>query len=146
SAAHPALFRKWPRFQEWLLEDQEFLRMRDRVDACLKLWLKQGRETNDLLSPSLGVADGETLLNHFRSSLSNDQVEYIQKSLKHQKRGRRIRYTLWLPVFVALAVLIAVLGVKWFNNEILRARTEEFGKLERNIAEIAKTDRSGNQA
>ena len=146
SATHPALFRKWPRFQEWLLEDQEFLRMRDRVDACLKLWLKQGRETHYLLSPSLGVADGETLLNHFRSSLSNDQVEYIQKSLNHQKRGRRIRYTLWLPVFVALAVLIAVLGVKWFNNEILRARTEEFGKLERNIAEIAKTDRSGNQA
>jgi hypothetical protein len=146
SAAHPVLFRKWPRFQEWLLEDQEFLRMRDRVDACLKLWLKQGRETHHLLSPSLGVADGETLLNHFHSSLSNVQVEYIQKSLNHQKRGRRIRYTLWLPVFVALVALIGVLGVRWFNHEILRARTEEFGKLERNIAEIAKSDRGGNQA
>ena len=91
--AHPALFRKWPRLRDWLLEDQEFLRMRDRVDGCLKLWHKQGRQAHDLLRPGLSLTDGETLLNHFRSSLSNAQVEYIQKSLAEQKRSRRIRYT-----------------------------------------------------
>jgi len=143
--AHPALFRKWPRLRDWLLEDQEFLRMRDRVDGCLKLWLKQGRQTHDLLRPGLGLTDGETLLNHFRSSLSNAQIEYIQKSLAEQKRSRRIRYTLWLPIFVALAALAAFVGFRWFNNVSLRASTQEFGKLERRITELAKSDRGENR-
>ena len=42
------------------------------------------------LRPGLSLADGETLLDHFRSSLSNAQIEYIQKSLAEQKRGRRL--------------------------------------------------------
>jgi hypothetical protein len=144
--AHPALSRKWPRLRDWLLEDQEFLRMRDRVDGCLKLWHKQGRQNHDLLRPGLGLTDGETLLNHFRSSLSNDQVEYIQKSLAKQKRSRRIRYTLWLPIVVALAALAAVVGFRWFNNVSLRASMQEFGKLERRITELAKSDRGENRA
>ncbi len=143
--SHPVLFRKWPRVREWLIEEQEFLRMRDRVDGCLKLWIRRGRETHDLLSPGLSLADGETLLNHFRSSLSNAQVEYIQKSLRQQKRGRRVRYLLWLPLLVALALLAAILGVRWFNNESLRASASEFGRLERKIGELATADHSGNQ-
>ena len=65
SVAHPALFRKWPRFRDWLIEDQEFLRMRDRVDGCLKLWLKRGRQTHDLLSPGASLTDGETSVKPF---------------------------------------------------------------------------------
>jgi hypothetical protein len=55
--------------------------MRDRLDGCLKLWLKRGRQKHDLLSPGFGLADGEILLNHFRSSLSGAQIEYIQRAL-----------------------------------------------------------------
>ena len=146
SVAHPALFRKWPRFREWLTEDQEFLRMRDRVEGCLKLWLKRGRQTHDLLSPGATLTDGETLLNHFRSSLSKDQIEYIQKSLKDQKRSRRMGYLLWLPMFVALAALAVVVGIRWFNRESGRASMQEFGKLERKLSELASADRGGNSA
>src|SRR6202030_3162212 len=146
SVAHAALFRKWPRFRDWLVEDQEFLRMRDRVEGCLKSWLKRGRQTHDLLSPGASLADGETLLDHFLSSLSNAQIEYIQKSLAEQKRGRRLGYMLWLPVLVALLSLAAVVGVRWLNDQSLRASTQEFGKVERKLAELAKTDRGGNQA
>jgi hypothetical protein len=145
SVAHPALFRKWPRVREWLIEDQEVLRMRDRVEGCLKLWLMQGRETHDLLSPGLSLADGETLLNHFRSSLSKLQIDYIQKSLAEQKRSRRTGYLLLLPVLIALLSLGAILGVRWYNNESLRARALELGKLERKLVELSKGDLSGNQ-
>jgi AAA ATPase domain len=146
SVGHPTLCRKWPRFREWLIEDQEFLRMRDRVEGCLKSWLKRGRRTHDLLSPGASLADGETLINHFRSSLSNAQVEYIQKSLAEQKRGRRIGYLLWLPIIVALVALAAVVGARWFNRESLRISLQEFGKVERKLAELAQTDRGGNQS
>jgi hypothetical protein len=145
SVAHPALLRKWPRVREWLIEDQEFLRMRDRVDGCFKLWLNRGRRTHDLLTPGLGLADGETLLNHFHSSLSNAQIDYVQKSLANQKRGQRLRYVFWLPFVVVLASLVAFFGFRWFNNESLRTSMREFGSLERKLAELAKVDRGGNQ-
>jgi hypothetical protein len=146
SVGHPALCRKWPRFREWLVEDQEFLRMRDRVESCLKSWLKHGRRTHDLLSPGASLADGETLLNHFHSSLSNAQIEYVQKSLAAQKHGRLKGYLLWLPIIVALVILAGVVGVRWFNRESLRVSLQEFGKVERKLAELAQTDRGGNQA
>ena len=144
--AHPALFRIWPRMREWLVEDQEFLRMRDRLDGCLKLWLKQGRKTRDLLNPGHGLADGETLLSHFRSSLSNTQIEYIHKSLAGQKRGRTILYLVWLPILAALVSLVVLVGYRWFNTESLRGSIQDFGKLERKIGELANTDHAGNQA
>jgi hypothetical protein len=144
SVAHAALFRKWPRFRDWLVEDQEFLRMRDRVEGCLKSWLKRGRQTHDLLSPGASLADGETLLDHFRSSLSNAQIEYIQKSLAQQKRGRWIGSTPWLPV-VALLSLAAFVGVRWLNDQSQRSSTQEFSRVERRLAELVKTDRGGNQ-
>jgi len=146
SVAHPALFRKWPRVREWLIEDQEFLRMRDRVDGCLKLWLQRGRQKHDLLTPGLNLADGETLLNHFHSSLSNDQIEYIRKSLTEQKRGRRIKYMVWVAFLVVLASLAALFGVRWFNNERVRTSVLQLSQLERKMAELAKTDSGGNQA
>ena len=146
SVAHPALLRKWPRVREWLIEDQEFLRMRDRLDGCLKLWLKRGRRRRELLTPGLGLADGETLLNHFHSSLSNTQIEYVRKSLADQKRGRRVRYLFWLPFVVVLFSLAAFFEFRWFNNESLRTSMREFGSVERRFAELVKADRGGSQA
>src|SRR5580693_5856124 len=37
SVAHEALLREWQRVKEWLKENREFLRMRDRLDSSLKL-------------------------------------------------------------------------------------------------------------
>ena len=70
SVAHPALLRRWTRVRQWLAEDQEFLRMRDRLDANLKLWLSRDGRSDDLLGPGFGIADAETLLRHFRMALS----------------------------------------------------------------------------
>jgi AAA ATPase domain len=146
SVAHPALLRKWPRVREWLIEDQEFLRMRDRLDGCLKLWLKRGRRRRELLTPGLGLADGETLLNHFHSSLSKTQIEYVRKSLADQKRGRRVKYLFWLPFVVVLFSLAAFFEFRWFNNEGLRSSMREFGSVEQRFAELVKADRGGSQA
>jgi hypothetical protein len=146
SVGHPALCRKWPRLREWLIEDQEFLRMRDRVESCLKSWLKRGRRVHDLLNSGVSLADGETLINHFRSSLSKAQIEYIQRSLDEQKRGRRMGYLLWLPITLAVVIVATIVGARWFNRESLRISLQEFGKVERKLAELAQTARGGNQA
>ena len=61
SVAHEALLREWQRVREWLKENREFLRMRDRLDSSLKLWLSRGKQTDDLLGPGLHLAEGEKL-------------------------------------------------------------------------------------
>ncbi len=61
--------------------------MRDRLDGCLKLWLNRGRQNHHLLRPGSGLADGETLINHFHFSLSETQIDYIKK--KHRRAKTR---------------------------------------------------------
>ena len=143
--AHPALLRNWPRVQEWLTADQEFVRMRDRVDGCLKLWLKNGRQTHDLLTPGLSLADGETLLHHFHSSLSTAQIEYIQKSLSGQRRSRRTTYTVIVAVLVALVCAATIAAVQRLSNEDKAAIILEYGNLERKLAELVKAGHGTNQ-
>ena len=144
--AHSALLRNWPRVQEWLSADQEFVRMRDRVDSCLKLWLRKGRQTHDLLTPGLNLADGETLLNHFHSSLSTAQIEYIQKSLNGQKRSRRTTYAVLVAVLVALASAATIAAVQRLTSEGKRAIILEYGNLERKIGELVQAGHGRNQS
>jgi hypothetical protein len=143
--AHSALLRNWPRVQEWLSAEQEFVRMRDRVDGCLKLWLRKGRQTHDLLTPGLNLADGETLLNHFHSSLSAAQIEYIQKSLNGQKRSRRSTYAVLVAVLVALACAATIAAVQRLTSEDKRAIILEYGNLERKIGELVQAGHGRNQ-
>ena len=145
SVAHPALLRRWPRVQQWLAEDQEFLRMRDRLDGCLKLWLNRGRQNHHLLRPGSGLADGETLINHFHFSLSEAQIDYIKKSIAAQRHGRWIRNIVALPVLIALVSLAAVVGVRWFKTESQRKSLDEYTDLERRIAEVAQSKLGATQ-
>ncbi len=143
--AHPALLRNWPRVQEWLNADQEFVRMRDRVDGCMKLWLKNGKRTHDLLTPGLSLADGETLLNHFHASLSAAQIEYIEKSITDQKRSRRTTYGVLVAVLVALACVATIAAVQRLTSDGKRAIILEYGNLERKIAELAHNGHGSDQ-
>jgi len=145
SVAHPALLRRWPRVQQWLAEDQEFLRMRDRLDGCLKLWLNRGRQSHHLLRPGSGLADGETLIDHFHFSLSEAQIDYIKKSIAAQRHGRWIRNIVALPVLIALVSLAAVVGVRWFKTESQRKSLDEYTDLERRIAEVAQSKLGATQ-
>jgi hypothetical protein len=142
--AHPALLRNWPRFREWLTGEQEFVRMRDRVDSCLKLWLKGGRQTHDLLTPGLGLGDGETLLNHFHSSLSRSQIEYIEKSIAGQKKSRLTTYVVLVTVLIVLVSLATIAAVQRLTSEGREAIMLESSKLERKIAELAQSGHVAN--
>src|SRR5271165_2692042 len=86
SVAHEALLREWQRVREWLKENREFLRMRDRLDSSLKLWLSRGKQTDDLLEPGLHLAEGEKLLKDFGPSLSREQTDYIYASVAERNR------------------------------------------------------------
>src|SRR5258707_6082203 len=97
--------------------------MRDRLDASLKLWLSRNRQSDDLLDRGIGLAEAETLLRDFRSSLSERQIDYIQKSLARQKRRRWVRDSIGLAAIAGLAVFAAVAAVERLNAQRLSQNT-----------------------
>jgi len=141
--SHQSLLEKWPRVRQWLSEHQAFLRMRDRLDARVNLWVRRGRRREDLFGPLFGVTDAQTLLRHFRSSLSKTQIEYIKRILARQKQGDRIRNSLWLAAGIGLVLLAAVAGIRWYNAETEKKGAEKLTSVERRIDQIAAASRNG---
>jgi hypothetical protein len=144
--SHQALLRRWPRVRQWLAEDRAFLRIRDRLDASLNLWVRRGRQSQDLLGPWFGITDAKTLLSYFRSSLSKTQIDYIERILATQKQDRPVRNSIWFAVGAGFAVLTAIAGIQWYNTESQKKGEEELARIERRITEIAKKNGSGQES
>jgi len=127
SVAHEALLREWQRIREWLAENRDFLRMRDRLDSSLRLWSSRGEQKDDLLGPGLPLAEGEKLLKDFEPSLSQAETDYIRTSTAEQKRQHRIRdrirYGVMAGITAALIVAI-VFGVVSYRQYRLAERAK----------------------
>jgi hypothetical protein len=145
SVAHEALLREWKRVREWLSENRDFLRMRDRLDASLKLWLSRGRQKDDLLRPGLALAEGEKLVADFASSLSEQQAGYIRASIVERARLKAAqdwaRYRVMGGITAALIIAVAF-GIVSFRQyrraERAKVATSQAAKratLARNEAE-----------
>jgi energy-coupling factor transporter ATP-binding protein EcfA2 len=137
-----ALLRRWPGVWQWLSEDRNFFRMRDRLDASLKRWLSRSRQTGDLLDRGIGLAEAETLLRDFGSSLSEAQIDYIQKSLARQKRRRRVRDNIGLAAIAGLAVFAAFAGIERFNTESRRKQGDQDVQQAQQRADLAASQLS----
>jgi energy-coupling factor transporter ATP-binding protein EcfA2 len=141
SVPQEVLLWKWPGVWQWLSEDRHFFQMRDRLDASLKLWLSRNRQSDDLLDRGIGLAEADTLLRDFGSSLSERQIDYIQKSLARQKRRRWVRDSIGLAAIAGLAVFAAVAAVERFNTEGRRKNREQDVQLAQQI-DLATSQRS----
>ncbi len=137
NVAHEALLRGWPRVWRWFSENQEFLRMRDRLDANRKRWLSRGCQTEDLLNSRTSRAEAKKLAKDFGSSLTETELGYIQKSLAYRKRRRQVRRAIGLAVFGGLAVLATIAAAIWPEARILRNATKAYTKLQHRIAHLA---------
>src|SRR5258706_5237710 len=142
SVPQEALLRRWPGVWQWLSEDRHFFWMRDRLDASLEFWLSLGRQSDDLLDRGIGLAEAETLLRDFGSSLSERQIDYIQKSLARQKRRRWVRDNIGLAAIAGLAVFAAVAAVERFNTESRRKTREQDVQPARQNTHLATSQRS----
>jgi energy-coupling factor transporter ATP-binding protein EcfA2 len=137
SVPQEALLRRWPGVWQWLSEDRHFFQMRDRLDASLKLWLSRGHHSDDLLDRGIGLAEAATLLRDFRSSLSEEQIEYIQKSLARQKRRRWVRDSIGLAAIAGLAVFATFAVVERFKSESRRKNRKQDVQLAQQNTDLA---------
>jgi WD40 repeat protein len=124
SVAHEALLREWQRVKEWLTENREFLRMRDRLDSSVKLWLSRGKQKDDLLGPGLPLAEGEKLLKDFGPSLNEEQTNYVYASVNERKRRKQAQERIRYAVMAAISALAIVAGFQWLQAEKQRQTAE----------------------
>jgi conflict system STAND superfamily ATPase len=142
SVPQEALLRKWPGVWQWLAKNQHFFRMRDRLDASVQSWLNGGRHKDDLLDRGIGLAEAETLLRDFGSSLSEGQIDYIQKSLARQKRRRSVRDNIGLAAVAGLAVFAAIAVVERFSPQSRRKNRQQNVQPAQQNADLAYSQRS----
>jgi WD40 repeat protein len=133
SVAHEALLREWQRVKEWLKENREFLRMRDRLDSSLKLWLGRGKQKDDLLGPGLPLVEGEKLVSDFEPSLSQEQIEYIRASITERRRRKQVQERIRYAVMAAITVLAIVAGLQWLRAERQRQSAAQALKSEAQV-------------
>jgi len=139
SITHELLVGQWPRLSQFLCRDHAFLQMRDRPDASLKVWLGQGRQSDDLLDSRIGLTVAENLPRNFRSSLNKTQVESVKKSLVNTGQFSRMRAKTGLAVTGALLVIAVAIGAFWWKAEIKSSnKAVDYRKLEQGIAERAE--------
>jgi hypothetical protein len=146
SIPQEVMLRRWPRLWELLSEDRKFLRMRERLDAKLKLWITSGRQREDLLGRGIDLAEAQALLADFRTQLNESQIDYIQKSLARHKPGRKVPQRIGLAAVVSLAVFAAFAGGQWFNAESRRTDKEQDGGLRQQNAGLAGSQRDELEA
>ena len=109
--AHEALLREWVRVKSWLAENREFLRMRDRLDSSLRLWVSRGKQKDDLLGPGLPVAEGERLVKEFQTSLSLEEIDYIKASSGERRRREQARARQFQVAAAVLFVLLCAASI-----------------------------------
>jgi WD40 repeat protein/serine/threonine protein kinase len=111
SIVHEALLREWQRVMDWLKQNREFLRMRDRLDTSMRQWKRMERHRDYLLPPGLPLAEADKLVNEFGNSLNREQLDYISASIAEQTRKRRLRNRIRNVVTVGFALLAIAAGV-----------------------------------
>jgi chromosome segregation ATPase len=85
------------------------------------------------------------LLRDFGSSLSERQIDYIQKSLARQKRRRRVLDNIGLAAIAGLAVLAAFAGIERFNRESQGKNRKQDVQLAQQNADLASNQRTALQ-
>jgi tetratricopeptide (TPR) repeat protein len=112
--AHEALFTHWPRLQQMLQADREFLRRRARASAAFGLWEEQNRDSSYLWWSGKLLTEVKTLLARSEELDAREQ-EFARASVAAGESAKRKRL---LAAVAALLVALAagVSGYLWWNN------------------------------
>ncbi|HTX64373.1 MAG TPA: hypothetical protein VMD31_01260 [Opitutaceae bacterium] len=121
SVAHEALITSWPRVQEWVQENKDFLRLKTRLAQGAHRWREAGKHPDFLLHEGKPLAEALDALRKRRAEL--DEVEFIEASARHAAHRRRLHRSAWAAV--AVVILGLIFGSVWKQrNDALRAQAE----------------------
>jgi hypothetical protein len=142
--AHEALVRRWPRLQEWLAEQREFLGWRERLVSAISTWEAAGR-VSDLLLHGVALSVAEDWLRVNAADLSQGEQQYItaSKTYRDAQVVARERRRRWITAASATVALVSVLlagiaSIKWQEAVQKQKLAEEGAALAYSQAESAR--------
>jgi len=144
--SHEVLLRHWDRISDWVKENDEFLRRRDRIETLHQHYLEAIVEDQDegthtatdcLLHNGLQLQEGLALLKTEQNALAADLRGYIAKSFaKEQKRKKRLNL-IRACIFAGLSLLTIFAGVQWRQSSLQEVKTRSaLVEVERQKADV----------
>jgi WD40 repeat protein/energy-coupling factor transporter ATP-binding protein EcfA2 len=111
--AHEALIRHWDRLRLWLNEDRDVLRLRESVSESAKEWDRSGMHESLLNSRWVKLDEALLLVQDSRYRLTDVEQAYLMgcealRNREQRERERRLRYTMFATI--AVAVIFLILG------------------------------------
>jgi len=106
--SHEALLRCWPRAEQWIDHNRDFLRVRARLREGVRAWTENDRAADYFLPPGKPLEDARTLLAARGDDLAQTERDYIAESIEHAgKRERAAKRRRGLAL-AAMAILTAI--------------------------------------
>jgi WD40 repeat protein len=141
AVAHEALINSWPRVQDWVRENQDFLRLKARLAQAAHRWRESKKENDFLLPEGKPLAEAEDALRKNPEGL--EDIEFVQSSIKFaaRRKHRRLYLAASILTLVVLAFFI-VLFEQLSRKQEEKAQSEvdyETAVLEMRQNEIPKS-------
>ncbi|MGW4643360.1 caspase, EACC1-associated type [Sphaerisporangium sp. NPDC004334] len=106
--SHEALLRAWPRLREWIAEDRDELRLRQRLATAATAWHEQGRDPY-LLLRGVSLESAESWAAGRDQELDALQQDFLRQSRLDRTKAR-IRTRVAAALGVLLILMVAVAG------------------------------------
>jgi WD40 repeat protein len=123
AVAHEALINSWPRVQDWVRENQDFLRLKARLAQAAHRWRESKKENDFLLPEGKPLAEAEDALRKNPEGL--EDIEFVEASVRFATRRKHRRQ------YIAASILALVfLAASIVLFEQLTRRQEEKAQSE----------------
>ena len=116
--AHEALLQNWPRLKQWIENNREDLRLRNRITSETQRWFDEGKLGTYLLPRGSTLDKASSFSRNHRGELSSDEVAFIAASEKESSR-QKSRRLLSLGI-LCLAFLAVVASGLWYWDNYVR--------------------------
>ena len=136
--SHEALFRKWPRIQEAIVNDRKFLECRRRAEAAANLWQARARRNEFLWDRGALLADARFLLSH-GAALDGQAAEFAARSVGLSKK-RKVQWIATAALFAVGVPALFLAMPKKYHTRRTHGRTEGG---DREIGNLGKDHRTG---
>lgn len=110
TVTHEALLTHWPRIGEWIAENRDLIRIRERIRTARERWLSEDKRDDLLLPRGKTLEDARELVRGVGIELSDDDLQFIDAS---KRRAGRRRILERAATAALLVLTFAAAGLAW---------------------------------
>lgn len=123
--AHESIFKYWYRAKKILIEEFNYIQLRDRLESQSVVWKTSKDEDKNslLLNTGLPIEEAKNIYENRKDELSDKIIEYIEASILHIKKKekkKKVYITVFLTflIFIVIVLLFLINAVNEEKNKI----------------------------